>query len=78
MARHHRIKDDKDEQVVATSLEPLSPISDDEATLSGHDSADADNIMSPAPDGGKRAWLVVLGGFINFTASFGAFHCTRS
>ena len=23
------------------------------------------------PDGGRRAWLVVLGGFINFTIAFG-------
>lgn len=23
------------------------------------------------PDGGRRAWLVVLGGFINFTVAFG-------
>ncbi|KAJ3496182.1 hypothetical protein NLG97_g2845 [Lecanicillium saksenae] len=72
MARLDRIHDDdKEEQVVTVSLEPLSPISDDEVTLSGNDSSDPEHTEEPAPDGGRRAWLVVLGGFLNFTASFG-------
>ncbi|TQV92910.1 monocarboxylate transporter [Cordyceps javanica] len=48
------------------------PISPDSPGLSSIDS------FSPhephhigVPDSGRRAWLVVLGGFINFTASFG-------
>ncbi|KAJ6779721.1 hypothetical protein PWT90_02064 [Aphanocladium album] len=72
MARLGRIHDDdKEGQIVNISLEPLSPISDDEVSLSGPESPDIEQVDDPAPDGGKRAWLVVLGGFLNFTASFG-------
>ena len=28
-------------------------------------------VHSPAPDGGIRAWLVVLGGFLTYFATFG-------
>lgn len=53
------------------SPRPISP--DSPESLSGHCVEPHEPHRIGVPDGGRRAWLVVLGGFINFTASFGAF-----
>lgn len=41
---------------------------DDEQSLDNISASEEGNL---APDGGLRAWLVVLGGFINFITAFG-------
>lgn len=50
------------------------PISSDEETES--ESARSSVATEPhhvsVPDGGRRAWLVVLGGFFNLVTTFGA------
>ncbi len=40
-------------------------------TSTGEGMKEAKIENSPAPDGGLRAWLVVLGGFLAYFATFG-------
>lgn len=66
--------DDKDHKLVTvTSSEVGSPIEKDGSIspFSSREEYIPENVGEPAPDGGRRAWLVVLGGWLNFTASFG-------
>ncbi len=50
------------------------PISPDSADLSSSNPcSEHEPHHIGVPDSGRRAWLVVFGGFLNFTASFGAF-----
>ncbi|KAJ2980289.1 hypothetical protein NQ176_g2731 [Zarea fungicola] len=66
--------DDKDHKLVTVSSSEVgSPIEKDGSIspFSSREEFISENVAPPAPDGGRRAWLVVLGGWLNFTASFG-------
>ncbi|EGX95934.1 monocarboxylate transporter, putative [Cordyceps militaris CM01] len=56
------------ETLAILSPRPMSPES---SAVSSVEYLPAEPHHMGVPDGGRRAWLVVLGGFINFTASFG-------
>lgn len=59
----------RNESLTVASPRPMTPTEDTESSVGSPSPREPNHIG--VPDGGRRAWLVVLGGFINFTASFG-------
>lgn len=59
----------RNESLTVASPRPMTPTEDTGSSVGSLSPREPHHIG--VPDGGRRAWLVVLGGFINFIASFG-------